>query len=35
MLLLRLVLEGNNKTAYGYQWRYISHDGGIIKRDCD
>ena len=27
--------KGNSKTAYGYQWRYISHDGGIIKRDCD
>ena len=25
----------NPKTAYGYQWRYISHDGGIVKRDCD
>lgn len=27
--------KSNNKTAYGYQWRYISHDGGIVKRDCD
>lgn len=27
--------KGNSKTAYGYQWRYISHDGGIVKRDCD
>jgi hypothetical protein len=27
--------KGSSKTAYGYQWRYISHDGGIIKRDCD
>lgn len=27
--------KGSSKTAYGYQWRYISHDGGIVKRDCD
>jgi hypothetical protein len=27
--------KGNSKTAYGYQWRYISNDGGIVKRDCD
>lgn len=27
--------KGRSKTAYGYQWRYISHDGGIVKRDCD
>ena len=27
--------KGNSKTAYGYQWRYISHDGSIVKRDCD
>lgn len=27
--------KSNSKTAYGYQWRYISHDGGIVKRDCD
>lgn len=27
--------KGDSKTAYGYQWRYISHDGGIVKRDCD
>lgn len=27
--------KGNSKTAYGYQWRYISHDGGIVKRNCD
>lgn len=27
--------KGNSKTAYGYQWRYISHDGGIVKRDYD
>lgn len=27
--------KGNSQTAYGYQWRYISHDGGIVKRDCD
>lgn len=27
--------KSNTKTAYGYQWRYISHDGGIVKRDCD
>lgn len=27
--------KGNSKTAYGYQWRYITNDGGIIKRNCD
>lgn len=27
--------KGNSKTAYGYQWRYITNDGGIVKRDCD
>lgn len=27
--------KGSSKTAYGYQWRYINHDGGIVKRDCD
>lgn len=27
--------KSNIKTAYGYQWRYVSHDGGIVKRDCD
>lgn len=27
--------KSNSKTAYGYQWRYISHDGDIVKRDCD
>lgn len=27
--------KSNSKTAYGYQWRYIGHDGGIVKRDCD
>lgn len=27
--------KGSSKTAYGYQWRYISNDGGIVKRDCD
>lgn len=27
--------KGITKTAYGYQWRYISNDGGIVKRDCD
>ena len=27
--------KSNSKTAYGYQWRYISNDGGIVKRDCD
>ena len=27
--------KGNTKTAYGYQQRYITHDGGIVKRDCD
>lgn len=27
--------KSNSKTAYGYQWRYISHDGSIVKRDYD
>lgn len=27
--------KSNSKTAYGYQWRYISNDGSIVKRDCD
>lgn len=27
--------KSSSKTAYGYQWRYISNDGGIVKRDCD
>lgn len=27
--------KGNTKTAYGYQWRYINNDGGIVKRDYD
>lgn len=27
--------KSNNKTAYGYQWRYITNDGSIVKRDCD
>lgn len=27
--------KSSSKTAYGYQWRYISHDGDIVKRDCD
>lgn len=27
--------KSNIKTAYGYQWRYITNDGGIVKRDCD
>ena len=27
--------KGSSKTAYGYQWRYISNDGGIVKRDYD
>lgn len=27
--------KSNYKTAYGYQWRYITNDGGIVKRDCD
>lgn len=27
--------KSSYKTAYGYQWRYISNDGGIVKRDCD
>lgn len=27
--------KGSSKTAYGYQWRYINNDGGIVKRDCD
>lgn len=27
--------KSNSKTAYGYQWRYITNDGGIVKRDCD
>lgn len=27
--------KGSSKTAYGYQWRYITNDGGIVKRNCD
>lgn len=27
--------KSSSKTAYDYQWRYISNDGGIVKRDCD
>lgn len=27
--------KNNSKTAYGYQWRYITNDGGIVKRNCD
>lgn len=27
--------KGITKTAGGYQWRYITDDGGIVKRDCD
>lgn len=27
--------KSNSKTAYDYQWRYISNDGSIVKRDCD
>lgn len=27
--------KSSSKTSYGYQWRYISNDGGIVKRDCD
>lgn len=27
--------KGSSKTAHGYQWRYISHDGGIVKRNYD
>ena len=27
--------KGSSKTAYGYQWRYITNDDSIIKRDCD
>lgn len=27
--------KSNNKTAYGYQWRYITNDGGIVKRNYD
>ena len=27
--------KSNSKTAYGYLWRYISHDSSIVKRDCD
>lgn len=27
--------KSNSKTAYGYQWRYITNDGGIVKRNCD
>lgn len=27
--------KGSSKTAYGYQWRYISHDGSIVKRNYD
>lgn len=27
--------KSSSKTAYGYQWRYISNDGDIVKRDCD
>lgn len=27
--------KDSSKTAYGYQWRYISNDGSIVKRDCD
>ena len=27
--------KSSSKTAYGYQWRYINNDGGIVKRDCD
>lgn len=27
--------KGKSKTAYGYQWRYISPDDSIVKRDYD
>lgn len=27
--------KSNSKTAYGYQWRYITNDGGIVKCNCD
>lgn len=27
--------KGSYKTAYGYQWRYITNDDSIIKRDYD
>ena len=27
--------KSNSKTAYGYQWRYITNDGDIVKRNCD
>ena len=27
--------KSNSKTAYGYQWRYVSNDGDIVKRNCD
>lgn len=27
--------KGSSKTSYGYQWRYITNDGSIVKRDCD
>lgn len=27
--------KGNSKTAYGYQWRYVTNDGDIVKRNCD
>lgn len=27
--------KGNCKTAYGYQWRYVTNNGDIVKRNCD
>lgn len=27
--------KGSSKTAYGYQWRYVTNDGDIVKRNCD
>ena len=27
--------KSNSKTAYGYQWRYVSNDGDIVKRNWD
>jgi hypothetical protein len=27
--------KSNSKTAYGYQWRYVTNDGDIVKRNCD
>lgn len=27
--------KSNSKTAYGYQWRYVTNNGDIVKRNCD